>query len=634
MPRKTLQRAGMLLFVATFIAIIAAGNFGFLHRAYAASSVTVNGATTYQTIDGFGFSEAFGQATTLESASSSAQQQILNDLFSTSTGAGFTILRNIIPSDANHTIEPNAPAGPNSTPTYTWDGDSWGQVALSKQAMSYGVSQIYDDAWSAPGFMKTNDSESGGGTLCGVPGTSCSSGDWRQAYANYLVQYIKDYASSGVPVSHVGFVNEPSFAASYSAMVMSGAQMADFIKILGPTIKNAGLSTKIVCCDSEGWNLASGDVGAITADSTALSYVNNFSSHGYTAAPTSPINTAGKNIWETEWSTFDGLDNNWDDGSDASGFTWAQHIYTGLTSANLSAFLYWWGMIGSGTTDNEGLLQLTSSGSVTTSGRLWAMANYSRFIRPGAIRIGASSGDSNLQVSAYRNTNGSLAVVVLNTSSSSIAASYLLQGTSVANGAVVTPYLTNSSNNTTAQATTSVSGGSFSATIPARSLVTYSIPASSSVTPTPTTGTTPTPTPTVGTTPTPTPSPTATSTPTPTPSPTATSTPTTSSTCKVVYTITSQWPGGFTASLAITNTGTTAINGWNLVFAFPNGQTISQLWNGSVTQSGANVTISSLSYNASIPAGQTLGSSPGFNGTWNGTDTAPTSFKLNGTTCS
>src|SRR6185503_102744 len=113
------------------------------HTTYAASSVTINGATTYQTIDGFGFSEAFGQASTLESATSSQQQQILNDLFSTSTGAGFTILRNILPSDSNHTIEPNSPGSPSAAPTYTWDGNSWGQVALSKQAMSYGVNQIY-----------------------------------------------------------------------------------------------------------------------------------------------------------------------------------------------------------------------------------------------------------------------------------------------------------------------------------------------------------------------------------------------------------------------------------------------------------------------------------------------------------
>ena len=620
MLKSVKHRVHLLLIVCLLFAMSLLAIFAQAHSAYAASSVTINGSTTFQTIDGFGFSEAFGQASTLESASSSQQQQILNDLFSTSTGAGFTILRNILPSDSNHTIEPNSPGSPSTTPSYTWDGNSWGQVALSKQAMSYGVTQIFGDAWSAPGFMKTNGSESNGGTLCGAPGAStCSTGDWRQAYANYLVQYIKDYASSGVTLSHIDFVNEPSFAASYSSMVMTGVQNADFIKVLGPTIRNAGLSTKIVCCDSEGWNLASGDVSAITSDSAALSYVNNFSSHGYTAAPTSPINTAGKNIWETEWSTFDGLDNAWDDGSDASGFTSAQPIYTGLTSANLSAFLYWWGMIGSGTTDNEGLLQLTNSGTVITSGRLWALANYSRFIRPGAVRIGANTSDGNIQLSAYKNTSGSVAIVVLNTSSSSDTTTYSLQNTGIVDGTMVTPYLTNGSNDTAAQAATSVSGGSFTATIPARSLVTYYIPASSD-------GGTPTPTPTNTST--------ATPTNTPTPMPTPTSTPVSGSSCMVHYAITNQWPGGFGASFTINNTGTTAINGWNLQFTFPNGQAITQLWNGSYTQSGSAATITNLSYNASIPAGSMPSSEPGFNGSWSGSNSPPTSFTLNGTACS
>lgn len=52
------------------------------------------------------------------------------------------------------------------------------------------------------------------------------------------------------------------------------------------------------------------------------------------------------------------------------------------------------------------------------------------------------------------------------------------------------------------------------------------------------------------------------------------------------YIIANQWPGGFGASLTITNTGTTSINGWSLQFSFPNGQTVTQLWNGSYTQSG------------------------------------------------
>jgi hypothetical protein len=137
-------------------------------------------------------------------------------------------------------------------------------------------------------------------------------------------------------------------------------------------------------------------------------------------------------------------------------------------------------------------------------------------------------------------------------------------------------------------------------------------------TPTPTTGTTPTPTPTHGT--------------TPTPTPTTGSGGTAS--CRVQYTITNSWPGGFGASFTITNTGSTTINGWSLSFSFPNGQSITQLWNGTYTQSGSAVTISNVSYNATIPPGQAVSSEPGFNGTWNGSNSPPTAFTLNGNACS
>ena len=49
--------------------------------------------------------------------------------------------------------------------------------------------------------MKTNNNENNGGTLCGVPGASCSSGDWRQAYANYLLAYVDFYAQAGVNIT-------------------------------------------------------------------------------------------------------------------------------------------------------------------------------------------------------------------------------------------------------------------------------------------------------------------------------------------------------------------------------------------------------------------------------------------------
>ncbi len=103
--------------------------------------------------------------------------------------------------------------------------------------------------------------------------------------------------------------------------------------------------------------------------------------------------------------------------------------------------------------------------------------------------------------------------------------------------------------------------------------------------------------------------------------------------CKVVYTISSQWGGGFGAAISIQNTGTTALSSWTLTWAFANGQTVSQLWNGTVAQSGANVTVNNLSYNGSIAAGATL-TGVGFNGTWNNvTNAIPTSFAVNGTAC-
>jgi hypothetical protein len=137
--------------------------------------------------------------------------------------------------------------------------------------------------------------------------------------------------------------------------------------------------------------------------------------------------------------------------------------------------------------------------------------------------------------------------------------------------------------------------------------------------------TTSTPTPTSPT-PTPTPAPA-----TPTPTPTQTPTPISGSACDVTYAIASQWQGGFGASVTITNTGSTAINGWTLTWSFANGQTITQLWNGSYTQSGSTVSVTNLSYNGTIaPGGST---NFGFNGTWSGSNTNPTTFKLNGTTC-
>lgn len=100
--------------------------------------------------------------------------------------------------------------------------------------------------------------------------------------------------------------------------------------------------------------------------------------------------------------------------------------------------------------------------------------------------------------------------------------------------------------------------------------------------------------------------------------------------CHVVYTPT-DWPGGFTANVTITNTGTAAINGWTLGFTFPGDQTVTHGWNATVTQHGTGVTASNLAYDATIAPGASQ--SFGFQGTWAAADTPPTTFAVNGELC-
>ncbi|MFJ6128047.1 cellulase family glycosylhydrolase [Streptomyces griseoviridis] len=102
-------------------------------------------------------------------------------------------------------------------------------------------------------------------------------------------------------------------------------------------------------------------------------------------------------------------------------------------------------------------------------------------------------------------------------------------------------------------------------------------------------------------------------------------------TCSVGYRIVGDWPGGFQAELAIRNTGTTAINGWTLGFSFADGQTVTSMWGGTPTQTGGAVSVAAASYTSSVPAGGSV--TVGFLGNKGTTNTAPTAFTLNGSTC-
>ncbi|MET8088615.1 cellulose binding domain-containing protein [Micromonospora sp. NPDC005220] len=101
--------------------------------------------------------------------------------------------------------------------------------------------------------------------------------------------------------------------------------------------------------------------------------------------------------------------------------------------------------------------------------------------------------------------------------------------------------------------------------------------------------------------------------------------------CAVKYTANS-WNNGFTADVQITNTGSSAINGWTMNYSLPSGQTVTNAWNATVSQSGSAVTARNVGHNGSIAPEGTA--SFGYQGTLSGSYSSPTSFSLNGATCS
>ncbi|MEU8406350.1 PHB depolymerase family esterase [Micromonospora sp. NPDC048842] len=123
-------------------------------------------------------------------------------------------------------------------------------------------------------------------------------------------------------------------------------------------------------------------------------------------------------------------------------------------------------------------------------------------------------------------------------------------------------------------------------------------------------------------------------TPPPTTPPPTTPPPTTpppaSGACRVTVAV-NAWNSGLTENITVTNTGTSAVNGWSVVFTLPGGQTITSGWNATYSPSSGQVTARNVAYNGGIPANGSV--SFGFQATHTGDNARPSSFTLNGASC-
>lgn len=373
----------------------------------------------YQTIDGFGFSLTGGSAYLLhEKLSVEQRSALLKELFLTDeNNIGISYLRvSIGASDLDdHVFSYNdMPVGKTDVAlkNFTLDEDRKHLIPVLKEILALVPDiKIMGSPWSAPVWMKTNDSPKGGSL----------NPKYYEAYAQYFVKYIQEMQKEGIVIDAITLQNEPENPKNKPSMLMTATEQATFIKNnLGPAFAKAGIKTKIVVfdhnCDHPEYPIT------ILNDTVARKYIDGSAFHLYMGEieALSKVQEAhpDKHLYFTEqWTspegTFDG-DLRWH----------TRHLIVGATR-NWARNVLEWNLAADPQfnphTDDGGctmcLGALTIGDSVTRNVSYYIIAHASKFVRPGAVRIHSTIPDNLFNV-AFITPDGNKVLIVVNDSDS------------------------------------------------------------------------------------------------------------------------------------------------------------------------------------------------------------------------
>ena len=416
---------------------------------------------TKQTMAGFGINNNWAPALTAAVADS---------LFDTTKGLGLSILRIGMGSNGE-----------------AFNSSSWNDIKL---AQARGLKYVIGSTWSPPASWKTNGSENDGGYL--LPQYY---GQWSDRLAAFPA---KVKSGSGMDLYAMSLGNEPDFAScgmtepcngNYPTTLMNDTQMVNFIKVAGPKIHAAGCrvmapeasewlhtwSDSSACCSVPSGRPSSNplkgqgyDYGhALYKDATAWNQLDILGVHQYDSQVAEPWPSDvpdRKPVWQTEMSGVKWWPEQGPSSDINNGVAVAGWLHNALTVGEANGWCWWWWQATGST--NEGLL--LSNG--TNTKRHYTFGNFTRFVRPGYIRVDITGTiPANVLLSAYRG-NGKVVIVAINKNTATATVPITISGGTATS---LTPYLTSASANLASQTAVAVTGGSFTATLAATSVTTF-----------------------------------------------------------------------------------------------------------------------------------------------------------------
>jgi O-glycosyl hydrolase len=423
------------------------------------NQVTVDFGTTYQTIRGFGGSTAWLGALTTQQAA---------ELFNETNGLGLSILR--------MRIDPEGSA--STTPPYVTS--QWtAELTNAQEARSANSNAIvFATPWTPPLAMKTSSASQpywSGSPGCGTGG---SGSDYCGGYLNptsyadyaaYLEDFVTYFANNGVDLYAISMQNEPDYAdVDYESCYWTPQQMDAWIASLPASPFGA---TKLIMPES--FNFSVTQAQTAMDDPAAEPLIGILAGHLYGVSPSSAYyNLAqpdGKDVWMTEHSLTPAGSNP----AIGDALALAEEIHNSMTVGYYNAYVWWWIWDDPNDGVNYGLINSsTSSPAPTYYG--YAIGQFSKFIQPGYVRASATANPiGGVYVSAYNNPGSGTyhyVIVAINSNASTENLTFTLNsGTATS----LTPYETTAAGGLTPQTAVSVTGGQFTYTLPAQSIVTF-----------------------------------------------------------------------------------------------------------------------------------------------------------------
>lgn len=423
-------------------------------------TVTVTYNEIHQIIDGFGGSNAW---TGLPSDPAVANE-LVKLLYSRTEGMGFTILRNRIPfrerlpgdntpnyNDGflvrrnDHTYDYRVNA--DGTKTFNLNWNSW-DLANTRNLISQ-IKRLGDrgpenlvvmsSPWTTPNNRVTRWKED----VTGVSARLDYTIDWSRPdvwgrlkrehyndYADLLADYVLNFESRmGHPLSILSVQNEPNWKVEYESAYWSGIDLRDFIKVISRRFPMKGVTVGdenfgIMMPEFENFDINVNEmIMPSLNDPEANKAITHIALHQYNGAFDSStragskffpeIFESGKRFWQTEVS---GSGPHMPGGTGINNaLYYARMIHWNMTLAQTNAFLFWW-LWTNNPSDTTGSLVINDNNKLIPAHRLYAMGQYSRFIRPGWHRVESTTAPiRGVFSSAYRNLETKeIAIVVIN----------------------------------------------------------------------------------------------------------------------------------------------------------------------------------------------------------------------------